>query len=457
MRVLPAESVRWLSGFGNPAGSAAYVFEPRNVEELRYLLASARTAGKQAVLRGSGRSYGAPSVLSEGLAISLAKMNRFLGIEDGIALVEGGATLSELWRASLPRQYWPEIVSGTALPTVAGAISMNIHGKNAFKAGTYGEQLVGIELLRPNGELVRMSPTHPEFWAVVGGAGLFGIVVRAWVRVHSVPSGGVQVHARSIKSLSEQFEAFREFSASADYMVSWVDCFGGGRGLFHAANYAETKIGFDPAKQLPAGRIGKVMPRDQAWKLLKPFTNKFGIRMVNAVKYGLGRALSSSKPHVESLAAFNFLLDSMPGWEQSYGETGLMQIQIFVTEDRAELVFGEVIEMQNRMGLVSFLGVMKKHKSSPALLDYSVDGYSLAMDFPRSSDPRLLQELGMKIADFVIASGGKFYLAKDDLLTPAQFEKMHGIEAVQRFKLLREIADPERLLSSELAKRLNLA
>ena len=58
----------------------------------------------------------------------------------GIAELEPGVTVEQLWKHILPDGWWPAVVSGTAFPTVAGALAMNIHGKNNYKVGPLGDQ-----------------------------------------------------------------------------------------------------------------------------------------------------------------------------------------------------------------------------------------------------------------------------------------------------------------------------
>ncbi len=446
--------MRNVAGFGQPTGSDAYWLEPESEAEVGEAFALASSSGRSVAIAGAQRSYGDAMEAREGVAISLNRLRGIGELEGDFVAVEGGATLEDLWRHLLPLGRWPYIVSGTAKTTLAGAIAMNIHGKNAFKAGTFEDAVAEVTVVLPTGERQVLRYGEPDFHLVCGGAGLFGAIVSARVRTKPIASGGVMVTARAIRDWREQIACFEEFAESADSMVSWVDMFGGGRGLFHAASYTETPFGLDPEKQLRTGPILGVLPRSQSWRAFKLFNHNAGMRLVNAAKHGLSKVLTKPAAHPVTLAEFNFLLDAAPGWERAYAPHGLLQFQAFVPKDRAVEVFSELERMQRKVGLVSNLGVLKRHRPSKMFLDYSVDGYSLALDIARRPG---LDALVQAMTDFVIEAGGRFYLAKDSSLTPEQFRRIHGMERVNEFIAKKKAWDPEALIRTELARRLEIA
>ena len=57
------------------------------------------------------------------------------------------------------------------------------------------------------------------------------------------------------------------------------------------------------------------------------------------------------------------------------------------------------------------------------------------------------------MTEIVIEAGGRFYLAKDRLLTRAQYRQSMGPEAVDCFLELKREYDPETLLQSNLYRR----
>lgn len=328
---------------------------------------------------------------------------------------------------------------------------MNIHGKNALSAGTFGEHLAELTVAFPNGTRT-LLPNDPEFSEVVGSAGQLGVIISGRLKLKPVVSGNVLVSAHSCRNWEEQFEALNR--GEADYRVSWVDLFSDGRGLVHTATHDPTPGSLNVADQDLPSKIAGLIPKEHAWRIFRLFNNRPGMRLVNAAKHLIAAKFESGKTYTQTLAAFNFLLDYVPEWERSYLPQGLAQIQIFVPEENALRVFREVARIQQGKARESFLGVLKKHRKDklPFMFSHALDGYSLAMDFKMGSD---LPALFEQIAGVTLEAGGRFYLAKDSLMRPEHVRRYMGSD-LDRFVAAKERLDPERLLSSDLMKRLHL-
>ncbi len=455
--------MRRLSGFGFVTDSDSYTFEPESLEELAEVFRFATENGRKIVLRGAGKSYGDAAILAEEIAIDLCKLNSCqIDAESGIATVGCGATIGDLWQASLPLGFWPPVVPGTMFPTIGGVLAMNIHGKNAFSVGTLGEHVQEMTVLFADCSIRKLSPKDDEFHVIISSAGLLACIFEAKIKLKKVNSGILDVSAVVCKSWDEQFAAFEANQANADYMVSWVNAFGAeansGRGLFHSAKHCKEARPdlLEVDNQVLPSRILGLIPKSQVWKFLKKLNSQRGIRFLNKAKF---LASKTSKRHEfrQSLVAFSFLLDYVPGWEKSYSPGGFIQFQCFVPDASARELFPRLIQMQQQAGLTNFLTVMKRHRSDSFLLSHGVDGFSLAMDFKvTSSNWKSLQELCWAMNDAVLDAGGKFYLAKDSTLRTQDIERWLGTEKLSEFRKWKKLLDPNLLFDSCLARRTKL-
>lgn len=449
-----------MSGAGD-----AYVCEPTGYEGLLEAFGLARSSGRRAVLRGAGRSYGDAAIGAEQIVIDFCRWNRMRSWDAsaGVLEAEPGVTIEDIWRLTLPDGWWPPVVSGTMYPTIAGALSMNIHGKNNFRVGTLGEHVEQIEFVLPDGQIRRLRPTDVDYPIVVGGAGQFGAITGVRLRLKRVASGDLFVTARRCKNFDEQFRAFEESEAASDYMVSWVDCFGAGRsegrGLFHSARHEDAP---GPAsllashQDLPSRMLG-LFPKGQAWRGLKVLNRDAGVRALNAAKYFVASAARSDRPYGQSLVAFSFLLDYIPNWRLAYLPGGFIQYQCFVPRNSAHDCFRRLIGAQHRARIFSYLGVMKRHRPDGFLFSHGLDGYSLAMDFKVAPGSRgRLVDLCHGMNDIVLEAGGKFYFAKDSTLRPSDVRAYLGNEAMLIAREAKARFDPENLLTSALAERVRL-
>jgi decaprenylphospho-beta-D-ribofuranose 2-oxidase len=465
----PPASFEHVEGWGMAVGAPSRVYRPTSVDELRAVLAECRREGVSLAPRGSGCSYGDASVNAGGRVLDVSRFARILSFdrETGVAELEPGVTIKDLWQHALPRGYWPRVVSGTMFPTVAGAAAMNIHGKNNFAVGTIGDAIREFDLLLPSGELVTCSREREAdlFHAAIGGFGMLGLFTRIVLETKRVYSGDLEVTAISTRTLGAMMDAFEARTSTADYLVGWIDCFGRGselgRGLVHVGRYLAP--GEDPRpeetlavehQELPA-KILRLFPKSEAWRLLGPFCNDRGMALINAAKFAAGKLESRRPPYRQSHAAFAFLLDYVPNWKWAYGKGGLIQYQSFVPKETAREVYEELLRHCHHAGIVPYLGVLKRHRPDPFWLTHAVDGWSFAMDFKVTAANReRLWRHCAELTEIVLSGGGRFYFAKDLVLEPQHARRMFHPERLDAFLALKRRVDPDGLLATNLWRRL---
>lgn len=453
-----------LDGFGRAVRSASRYAVPRTVAELPDLLAGARADGLAVSFRGAGRSYGDASLNQNGLAIDTTALDRVIAWDPdtGIVEVEPGVTIEGLWRRTLADGWWPPVVPGTMAPTIGGCLAMNVHGKNNFRVGSFGEHVLDFDLLTSAGDLLRCGRDQNAdlFHAAVGGIGLFGAFTRIRLQLKRVGSGKLRVRAIPTRTLDEMFDRFEERRAGADYLVGWIDCAVGGRGLGRGMVHQANHLRFDEdpdgeasleakSQELPTSIFG--VPKSVLWRCMGPFMNNTGVRLVNAAKYTSGAARGEIS-YLQSHVAFAFLLDYVPNWRLAYGPSGFIQYQAFAPDGAARDVFRRILEVSQRRGLPAYLGVVKRHRPDPFWLTPGLDGWSLALDYSARERQRLW-ELTEELSEIVLAAGGKFFFAKDLVMRPADAERAWGRETLDRFFALKHRVDPAGLFSTDLARR----
>jgi FAD/FMN-containing dehydrogenase len=454
-----------LASWGGHHTTEALVARPSRYEDTAVLFEWARRDGMQVALRGAGNSYG-DAAMSEQVVLDLSRMDSILDwdADTGVLEAEPGVTVEAVWRFALPRGYWLPVSPGTMRPTLGGCVGMNVHGKNAWREGPLGDHLLDFDLLTPTEHHRGVSrEAAPElFRGAVGSAGLLGVFTRLRIQLKGVPCGWLEVEPVSTPDLEAMFACFREREHEADYLVGWIDATARGRalgrGLVHAARRpsdpdpGEASASLDERYQDLPSRLLGVVPKDRMWMLMRPWTNRWGMRVVNTAKYHLGRIEERRGISRQSYAAFTFLLDYVPGWKRAYGPRGLLQWQCFVPRAGALPLFRRILERCQDRGRPPLLAVFKQHRPDDYLLTHAVDGFSLALDFParwRIDLAGLLAELEA----MVVTEGGRFYFAKDSTMSTGLPGRYLPPGNLERFAELRRRCDPERVLQSLLSKR----
>ena len=317
-------------------------------------------------------------------------------------------------------------------PTLGGCLGMNIHGKNNYHTGPIGEHVLAFDALLPTGELVHCTPAgQPDlFYGLISSAGLLGVFTAITLQMKRIYSGEVAVEAWAAPSLAAML-ADIDRCREEDYVVGWVDGAqrgaGLGRGQIHIARYLAPGEDPRPAhtlsvdnQELPDTIFG-LIPKAILWRGLAFGQNALGMTVANIAKYLMSRTLSHHHHSRQGLVAFNFLLDSIPNWRNSYSRFGLVQYQSFIPKAQAAAVFGGILDLAQRRGRPTFVNALKRHRPDRFLFSHAVDGYSLAIDFavPRTSAGRAdFQAMTHSFDRLVLEAGGRFYFAKDSTLTP---------------------------------------
>ena len=176
------------------------VLLPGSVEELKAVLALAKGQDAPYTLRGAGTGLSGGAVAVQGgLLIHLSRLKRILSIDplNLVAEVEPGVVHQALNKALEPHGlfYPPDPSSGFA-STLGGNVAENAGGIRCFKYGVTAHYVLGLEVMSPAGDVVRLGgpagglgPALGLDWKALfcGSEGLLGTILRIWVRVRPIP------------------------------------------------------------------------------------------------------------------------------------------------------------------------------------------------------------------------------------------------------------------------------
>ena len=185
-------------------GLAAYrttplaVVLPETTAEVSAILAYCHANGLKVVPRGSGTSLsGGALPLADGIVLGLGRFNRILEIDyDNLCVVtQPGVTNLGLTDAVSGRGFYyaPDPSSQIAC-SIGGNVAENSGGVHCLKYGMTTNNLLGVELVLPDGEIVRLGGRQLDsggldlLGVVTGSEGLLGIVTEVTVRILPRPA-----------------------------------------------------------------------------------------------------------------------------------------------------------------------------------------------------------------------------------------------------------------------------
>lgn len=172
---------------------------PGSAQEAAALMAYCAAEGIPVTPRGSGTSLTGGALANEDCVIlGLTRLNRILEIdpEARVARVQAGATNLSVSRAAAPEGlfYAPDPSSQLAC-SIGGNVAMNSGGAHCLKYGVTLNNLLGVTLVTPEGEVLEIggpfmdSPGLDLLGAVCGSEGLLGLVTEATLRLVPLAEG----------------------------------------------------------------------------------------------------------------------------------------------------------------------------------------------------------------------------------------------------------------------------
>ena len=185
--IAPLKGVKWsqLGGSINDASclnkTEIYgVVEVRSVDDIAKTLAFARDNKLSVTTAGVRHSMGGQAFRKGGIVLDMRGFNRIVLNETSRSVtVQPGATWHDIQNVLHPR-FAVRAMQSTDIFSVGGSISVNAHGMD-HQAGALRKSIKSMKVMLADGSLKTVSATENKdlFDLVVGGYGLFGVIVEA--------------------------------------------------------------------------------------------------------------------------------------------------------------------------------------------------------------------------------------------------------------------------------------
>lgn len=171
----------------------ARVEHPKNTKELRETLLRARSEGRVISVSGGRHAMGGQQFAADSVHLDMRGMSRVLGFDAnrGLLHIEAGAQWPGIVAAARAVPPGPEGAwgirqkqTGVDDVTLGGSISANAHGRGLMMR-PLGDDIENLTLMTADGEL-RVCDRRRDaelFSLVIGGYGLFGVIVSATLRL----------------------------------------------------------------------------------------------------------------------------------------------------------------------------------------------------------------------------------------------------------------------------------
>lgn len=172
---------------------------PETTEEASRILKYCHERGVKVVARGAGTSLaGGALPLKDAIVVGVSKMTKILDVDTAnrtITLQPGVTNLGVTDVVAPEGFFYAPDPSSQLACTIAGNIGMNSGGAHCLKYGVTSNNLMGVEMVLPTGEIVRLGGKHLDsggldlLGLITGSEGMLGLVTEATLRILHAPEG----------------------------------------------------------------------------------------------------------------------------------------------------------------------------------------------------------------------------------------------------------------------------
>jgi decaprenylphospho-beta-D-ribofuranose 2-oxidase len=443
--------------------------EKQCVEALEYC----RENGLTACPRGSGRSYG-DAILNDGqMLLDMTRMNRIEKFDAEIATVtvQAGVKIVDIFARYHHLGYTLPASPTDSTISVGGALAANVNGKESWRLGNFGDQVLQIRMLTAAGDTVTLDrDNHRElFLAVLGGMGLLGLVLEVTLQLIRIPSPYLMVSIHPAENLDAMIRQLDELSQTADFIVGWIDGYASGKNLgrsvIHVTNWVESDNDAETLQRDVAGGVELLATQKHKalafYKVAKPIIN-LGFHLQQIPFYLFNRFyywLCSRGEGSPAVTGPELFLEH--NFDKSYvipppdilcGPHGFT-VQISIPREQGREGMREMLQLCRSVPCPPATTILRLHRKDECLLSFSEDGYSLNVEFhPKKRHRKKMQKFLDDLMDCGIRYGSKVHLPKDCTMSAVQFRQL--FPNYQQFLDIKSEIDPQCLFCSDMYRRL---
>ncbi len=191
----------------------AVIVRAADATDVSHVVLFARETGAELAIRSGGHSVAGHSVLDGGIVLDLSELRALdINVEQRTAWAEPGLTAGEYTTAAAAHG----LATGFGDTGSVGIGGLTLGGGVGYLVRKYGltiDDLLAAEIVTADGQILQVdAKTHPDlFWAIRGGGGNFGVVIRFQFRLHEVGTvvGGMLI-------LPATPDVIRSFTAEAE-------------------------------------------------------------------------------------------------------------------------------------------------------------------------------------------------------------------------------------------------
>lgn len=442
--------------------ATSYVCRPKNYDEVLTCIAYAKQHGFKICPSGSRLSFSNVCLADKQIAMDLRDLNTLLQFneEKKEVTVQAGMLTAKLLAIIMPRGFTLVSLSGSLGNTIAGDISNDVNGKDGFKHGNFGANVVALKIATASGTIIDVNAQNNEelYNSLIGGLGLIGVILEVTLRLKSISSFVVKSAGIRFSSISDLVQGMNSIDpGKTDFAYCWTDPYAPnnslGRGICEMGAFTEDSGDYS-ATDLVAGfeqknQFGPFEPKT-FWWLYRKLEFKAAYQIAGYLKY----FFNGSAYRQQLFTAYQYpMVKYLPQWNLKYYPLGFREWQILFSSKNFEAAYKTILLLCRQYNFVPYICAVKKHKAQNSYLSFSGDGFSLTVNYALA-DLKINDRLAFEeeLLKTIISLSGKVYIGKTPYFSKPVLEAMYPDAG--KFLLVKSKTDPGNLFWSDAAEKI---
>ena len=430
--------------------------ETSNIEIIKEIFDYAKKNNKKISFRSGGRSYGDNTLNKNNIVLKYVSKENILSFDkkNGEIEVSGSCSLLNLFKFIISKGWTLNVSPASQFITIAGAISNNVHGKNCPSKGYFGDYVEEIELLTPDRGLVKCSRFKNDklFYAVISGFGIFGIILKAKIRLRKIKTVIINTDITFVKNLDDAVEKSESLIKNYEYNIGSLNFTRYNNNLndgkIYSSNFSNNEnLKIDNASAnlliyLIKSRllIKKLIIVD---RLIENIFSQITSRKISEKKRSI----------VENYFSMNFLGDKYLPFYNYFFRNGFIEYQVVFDTDNYLEAIKQIEKLIKNNGYSSYMSSFKSYRPADQryIFGLSKNGFCLSLDIPYEKGKKFETTI-RKINEITIKYNGQVYLGKTPCLNNQEFKEMYT--NYNKFEEIKKNYDSNLLIVSEMTSRI---
>ena len=442
------------SNYSNYKKSKCKIFYPKNTKEIIGIIDYAKKKNKKILTIGSGLSWFDTIYNTNQIIVNLKQYEKkfLFDKKKGILVISPGFKIKEILDKIKKYNWSLYSIPGGDNVSIGGCIGNDVHGKDTFKFGNFGENIIELEVILASKKIIKCSKTKNTeiFKSIVGGLGLIGIIIKVKIRLKKI-SEIYQTDHFVCFNYKDTIKNIFKNNDNYDYINGWVDIYSKKNQLGKSVIFKSKKIEKNIYVKNRNLNTIKIIAKVQ--KIIFSFFVKRNLMKI--LNYFIFYLFKLKRKNYNTYQDITYPLSSYGvDIKDAIKPYSFFEIQVILKKKNLSNSLKNFILKCQELGLNGFVIGIKIHKENHNYLSFSDEGVSININqIFNNNDLEFNFKKLITLHKYLISKKHKIYLCKDFLMEKKDIKKNYV--NFKKFLKVKKKLDPKEIFYSDFYKRIS--